>query len=180
MSEEKGSKLNHLQMALPQGLIVDSGWMEKNGFQPSLRNRYVSSGWLEQPARGVYRRPKGQMTDAPLRWQQVVLSLQLLLEYPLIVGGMTALDLHGFTHYRPRPQDVHLYGRVKPPGWPETSSTSRNTSCATTPNRFLPGPIGLPLGSLAYPMSAEDTARDHSKLTAAVSQKFHGGSGNGP
>ncbi|MHA3916020.1 AbiEi antitoxin N-terminal domain-containing protein [Halovulum sp. GXIMD14793] len=62
MSTPKGSKLNHLQTSLPQGMIVDSGWMETHGFSPSLRNRYVKSGWLEQPARGVYRRPGGQMS----------------------------------------------------------------------------------------------------------------------
>lgn len=175
MREEKGSKINRLHKALPQGLIVDSHWMEKNGFQPSLRHRYVSSGWLEQPARGVYRRPKGQMTDAPLRWQQVVISVQLLLEYPLIVGGMTALDLHGFTHYlSPDLKTVHLYGRVKPPGWLNKLDLPQHFVVHNSDTLFAEDPIAFGLGSLAYD-ARKDTARDHSKLTGGSLEELSWG-----
>lgn len=118
MDQQKTSKLNLLEKSLPQGLVVDAAWLEERGFKPPLRSRYVKSGWLEQPARGLYRRPRGQMTDAPLGWQQVVISLQTLLGRPLIVGGATALDLHGLSHYlMPRLKAVHLYGPVPAPGW---------------------------------------------------------------
>mgnify|MGYP000450313770 CR=1 FL=1 len=165
MSEEKSPKLNYLQKALPQGLIVDSAWMERHDFRPSLRNRYVSSGWLEQPARGVYRRPKGQMTDAPLQWQQVIISLQTLLDYPLIVGGMTALDQHGFTHYlSPNLKTVHLYGRVKAPGWLNKLSLPQHFVVHNSDTLFAEDPIALGIGSLAHDVQ-KSMGRDLSKLT---------------
>lgn len=106
-------KINKLERLLPEGLIVDSAWLNEHGYYNSLRSRYVSSGWLEQPARRVYRRPRGE-----LNWQLVVLSLQTLLDYQLIVGGRTSLELQGYTHYLSQQlRDIHLYGTTKPPTW---------------------------------------------------------------
>lgn len=114
MTEQKHSKLNQLERTLPEGLLVDSGWMERNGYSTSLRSQYVSAGWLTQPVRGTYKRPLGDLT-----WQKVVVSLQTLLEQSLVVGGRTALELHGFSHYLSAsgPSTVHLYGRDPPPNW---------------------------------------------------------------
>ncbi len=114
MGTEKSTKLNQLQRLLPEGLLVNAAWLEDQGYSSALRRKYVASGWLEQPTRGVYCRPSGS-----LRWQQVVISLQTLLEMPLIVGGRTALELHGFAHYLSSagPREVFLYGDKPPPGW---------------------------------------------------------------
>src|ERR1700761_1819595 len=82
-------RLNRLQRSLPEGLVVDSSWLEKHGYSRSLRHKYVAHGWLDQVTRGVYRRP---VPKAPtegghegLRWQPVVISLQMLLGYPFMV-----------------------------------------------------------------------------------------------
>ena len=92
---------------------MDAAWLGKRGYSTSLRSQYVSAGWLEQPARQVYRRPRG-----PLGWQQVVISLQTLLRCRLTVGGRTALELEGYAHYLPqRTKEVHLYGPERPPMW---------------------------------------------------------------
>ncbi len=116
MSDQTRDKLNTLQRLLPEGLIVDSAWMNDHGYYNSLRSRYVASGWLEQPARRVYRRPGGALT-----WQLVVQSLQNLLDSRLIVGGRTALEQQGYGHYAPRKDlEVQLYGPVKPPIWLDT------------------------------------------------------------
>src|SRR5690606_38699205 len=108
------SILNRLTGELPEGLVVDAAWLEEQGVSSSLRAYYVKSGWLEQPVRGVYRRPRG-----PLSWEQVVISLQTILgEKPLVVGGRTALELEGFEHYlSAEVRTVHLYGPEKPPSW---------------------------------------------------------------
>ncbi|WP_292098463.1 type IV toxin-antitoxin system AbiEi family antitoxin domain-containing protein [Brevundimonas sp.] len=106
-------KLNKLERLLPEGLVVDSAWLNEHGYYNSLRAKYVAAGWLEQPARRVYRRPRGT-----LDWQLVVLSLQTLLDHQLVVGGRTALELQGFGHYLSREvQEVHLYGLTRPPTW---------------------------------------------------------------
>lgn len=113
MSKRNNTKINQLDRALPEGLLVDAAWLAKHGFSTSLRSQYVTAGKLEQPTRRVYRRPRGSIS-----WQQVVISLQTLLEYPLVVGGRTALELQGFAHYlSTNTREVHLYGPKAPPTW---------------------------------------------------------------
>ena len=133
MTTPKERKLHQLQQLLPEGLLVDASWMEAHGYSRSLRSQYVGSGWLEQPARGVYRRPRGA-----LAWEHVVVSLQALLDLPVSVGGRTALELQGYAHDLPRAQQaIHLYTDHKLPGWlyklplRETFPTHNRT-------RFLP------------------------------------------
>ena len=114
MAEQTGQKLKWLEKNLPEGLVVDAAWLTEHGYSTGLRRQYVTAGWLEQPARQVYRRPRGTLS-----WQQVVISLQtLLLRSPLTVGGRTALELQGYAHYLPQRQiAVHLYGPSAPPTW---------------------------------------------------------------
>lgn len=104
--------LNRLEQALPEGILADTAWLKSQGFSRQLLSHYVRSGWLEQPARGVYRRPRGKVS-----WQQAVVSLQSFLELPLAVGGRTALELNGYAHYLPQAlREITLYG-AKLPGW---------------------------------------------------------------
>jgi hypothetical protein len=106
-------KLNRLQQELPEGLLADAAWMEAQGYSSALRSQYVRAGWLESPARRVYRRSR-----SPLTWQQVVVSLQTVLDLPLVVGGRTALEQQGYAHYLPAAmREVHLYGPTHPPTW---------------------------------------------------------------
>lgn len=113
MSAQTQSKLNHLEAQLPEGLLVDAAWLTDRGYSTSLRSQYVKAGWLQQPARRVYRRPRGALS-----WQQVVISLQTLLKQKLVVGGRTALELQGYAHYlRQTETEVHLYGPTKPASW---------------------------------------------------------------
>lgn len=113
MAIQKRDKIKQLARLLPEGLLVDSAWMEKNSYSRALRSHYVSSGWLEQPVRSVYCRAHGKPG-----WKQVVISLQTLLGYPVSVGGRTALDEQGFAHYLyHKEQPVHLYTEEKLPGW---------------------------------------------------------------
>ena len=121
---QRGSKLNHLQYDLPEGLVVDAGWLERHGYSSALRSKYTAHGWLEQVARGVYRRPAAKLStpdnkDGSLRWQHVVISLQTVLQRSLTVGGRTALELQGFAHYLGAVEfrEVHLYGNERPPTW---------------------------------------------------------------
>jgi hypothetical protein len=94
-------------------VLVDAAWLKKRGYSRQLLSHYVTAGWLTQPTRGVYCRPRGSLS-----WQQVVISLQAMLDYPLLVGGRTALELQGYAHYLPHEQkEVHLYGPKPPPNW---------------------------------------------------------------
>lgn len=113
MDMRSGSKLNRLQQELPEGLLADAAWMEAHGYSSALRSQYVRAGWLDSPARRVYRRSRTSLT-----WQQVVVSLQKVLELPLTVGGRTALEQQGYAHYLSTAmREVHLYGSKRPPTW---------------------------------------------------------------
>ncbi len=113
MSAQKEKKLNWLERNLPEGLIVDAAWLENHGYYSSLRKKYVSGGWLEQPVRAVYRRPRGKPS-----WEQVVISLQTLLGLPVSVGGRTAIEMQGYEHYLSHKREfIHLYTDTKLPGW---------------------------------------------------------------
>lgn len=113
MAKQIERKINQLERLLPEGLLVDAAWMEAHGYSRALRKQYVDHGWLEQPARGVYRRQRGQ-----LGWEQVVISLQALLHQPVSIGGRTALELQGYAHYLSKdPRVICLYADSKLPGW---------------------------------------------------------------
>ena len=113
MAGQNETLLNRLERDLPEGLLVDTAWLKRHGYSRQLLGHYVSSGWLEQPARGVYRRRRGTLS-----WQQGVISLQTLLGRPLVVGGRTSLELQGFAHYLAHStKEVHLFGPKAPPGW---------------------------------------------------------------
>ena len=94
MVGQKQRPLNRLERELPEGVLVDAAWLKRHGYSRQLLNHYVSARWLEQPTRRVYRRPRGSLT-----WQRVVISAQAFLDYPLVVGGRTALELQGYAHY---------------------------------------------------------------------------------
>jgi Transcriptional regulator, AbiEi antitoxin, Type IV TA system/Transcriptional regulator, AbiEi antitoxin N-terminal domain len=113
MATRSDSKLNRLQQELPEGLLADAGWLEAHGYSSALRSQYVRAGWLDSPARRVYRRSR-----TPLTWQQAVISLQTLLDLPLAVGGRTALEQLGYAHYlSAEMREVHLYGTKRAPTW---------------------------------------------------------------
>lgn len=93
--------------------MVDAAWMSAHGYSTALRSQYGAAGWIKQPVRRVYQRPRGT-----LAWQPVVISLQTLLGYDLLVTGTTALELQGFSHYVRRDVTrIHLTGPRKPPTW---------------------------------------------------------------
>jgi len=114
MSKQKQQKLNQLQHILGEGLLAPAGWLENMGYSRALLSRYVKSGWLESPARGVYRRP-----GPALKWQNVVASLQLVMKTNLHVGGATALVQRGMGHYvrMSGEETIVLYGPDRLPSW---------------------------------------------------------------
>lgn len=113
MAGQQTQHLNHLERQLPEGLVVTSSWLIRHGYSRQLLSHYVRSGWLRQPTRGVYQRPRGSLS-----WQQVAISLQTILKEPLVVGGRTALELQGYAHYlRQSMKEVYLYGPEPSPNW---------------------------------------------------------------
>jgi hypothetical protein len=146
MAGQNVSKLKWLEQEVPEGLIVSAKWLEKHGYSSSLRSQYLSAGWLQQPARGVFQRARGE-----LRWEQVAISLQTLLEIPLVVGGRTALDLQGYAHFLSREQrEVHLYGQKAAPGWLNKLPLAQRFMFHNSSRLFRNDPVTRGLTSLSW------------------------------
>jgi len=114
MSDQNESKLNRLLAGLSDTGVVSSRWLRAHGYSSSLVVRYVDSGWLVSPARGVYMRKGGS-----LRWEGVVRTLQWTEGLSLHVGGRFALAWQGHEHYLRLGEAavVTLYGPDRVPGW---------------------------------------------------------------
>ena len=123
MTKQNRDKLNRLHRLLPEGFIADAAWLTAAGYPSSLRSQYLKSGWLQRVTRGVYRRPLHHPgvdeAVAPLSWQHVVASLQLVMKQSISVGERTALELNGYAHYvsSGSPREIHLYGDERASGW---------------------------------------------------------------
>lgn len=160
MAEQQTPRLNRLEHDLPEGLLVDGAWLEKKGYASNLRTYYAKNGWLAQPARGVYGRIRG-----PLKWQQVVISLQTILQYsPLIVGGRTALELQGLSHYLSQDtREVHLYGPKAPPTWVVKLPVEQRFIYHNDARLFRNDPVHYGISSLAWDIN-ENSGRDLTRL----------------
>ena len=100
MNGQKQSKLQFLLESVPSGFIVDSAWLEAKGIGRRSAYGYVKAGWLERLAHGVFRRPvPGGRHPETVDWKVCVLSMQHIMDYPVHVGGMTALAFQGYSHY---------------------------------------------------------------------------------
>jgi hypothetical protein len=147
MAGRNGNHLNRLERDLPEGLLVHSTWLEQHGFSRQLVGHYVSTGWLEQAARSIYRKPRGKLT-----WQQAIISLQtIILDDPIIVGGRTALELQGYAHYlQQKTKTVHLYSKEPLPPWLEKLELEVRFVRHNSLKLFKNEPITFGLDSLQF------------------------------
>tara|TARA_R110002020_G_scaffold27170_5_gene87473 strand:- start:874 stop:1698 length:825 start_codon:yes stop_codon:yes gene_type:complete len=115
MDTSNPSKLNQLQSQLGDNEVVSARWLRAHDYSSGLVARYVRSGWLKSPARGVYTAP----WVAELHWESVLRSLQQRDGLRLHVGGRFALAWQGHEHYLRLGESptVTLYGADRPPGW---------------------------------------------------------------
>lgn len=114
MSDQNPGKLNRLLAGLGDSTLVTTRWLREHGYASNLVARYVASGWLESPARGVYLRKGGHLS-----WQGVLRALQADEGLPLHAGGRFALAWWGHEHYLRlgTSATVTLYGPGSLPGW---------------------------------------------------------------
>lgn len=119
VTEQTPPPLNRLLAELAPGQLVDSAWLQAQSISRPSVHAYVKNGWLERVAPRVYRRP-GAAPALPVRWDAAILSAQSLRPSTFYVGGATALDLLGRSHYLHLGADatVHLYDPERTaPSW---------------------------------------------------------------
>ncbi len=103
-----------LDQVLLDGQVVNRKWLQRKGYKRTTIDYYIRSKKLESVGRGVYRRP-----GPPLKWQHLFYSLQEL-GYALHIGGRSALELQGYTHYLTlgnMQKEITLYGKNRLPQW---------------------------------------------------------------
>lgn len=91
---------------LPLNQLTSRYALLKQGFSPHTLDNYLKSGVLKKLVNGIYMRQ-----ESKLSWQGVVTSLPNLVEEPVAIGGLTALELQGFAQYLSlnKQRKIHLY-----------------------------------------------------------------------
>ena len=125
-----GSKINQVLQQWPTGSVATLRWLSSLGVDRRLANKYVQSGWLERLGHGAYKR-----AGATVDWVGAVHALQTQLALAVHPGGMTAIELRGYTHYLSfGARGVVLFGHpgTKLPAWFEAHSWPRPVTLVTT------------------------------------------------
>lgn len=107
---------NQIEEIIPEGLIVTRSWLQDTmDLGKHTLDNLVKSDYLKSIQRGIYIRGAKKSTS----WQSIVFTLQNIMESDLLVGGLTALELKGYTHYIPvlGVERIMLYGDDNLPRW---------------------------------------------------------------
>lgn len=139
MTTQNETNLKTLFKVLQPGCIVTNAWLESFGISRNLQKYYLKSGWLESIGRGAYKKPG----DA-VEWQGALRSIQKQTETAVHLGGLSALALHGFSHYfRLSNEVLHLFTplQTKLPKW--FNDYDWNLEVQHHLTSFLPNEIGL-------------------------------------
>lgn len=121
-----------LEKSFPEGIAVSRAWLNELDLSNHAIDNLVKSKYLKSVQRGIYVRGY-----AKLSWQSVVYTLQHILKKDFIVGGLSALELQGFSHYIPfsEQKEIHLYGDDVLPNW--VNKVSDTFQFIRYPNREL-------------------------------------------
>ncbi|MCP4475590.1 MAG: hypothetical protein GY821_13700 [Gammaproteobacteria bacterium] len=108
-------KINQLFKALPKNVVLTTAWLKQHDTSNKLAWWYVKAGWFEHIANGAY-----QFAGDKITWHGAVVALQQQLNLPIHVGGKTALQLLGKSHYLSKHlREIQLFGSpgTKTPTW---------------------------------------------------------------
>ncbi len=94
MTRKNERKLNHFMVSTPSKVVLTTEWLEDQGISSKLAWWYVRSGLLERVGMKAYKKPGDTIT-----WAGVIAALQSQMHLPLHVGGKTALQILGLSHF---------------------------------------------------------------------------------
>lgn len=98
------AKLCSLLSAWPSGVVGVQPWLQEKQIYRQLSNHYAANGWLKKIGSGAYIRAGENVT-----WQGGVYALQQGLNLSVHVGGLSALELLGSSHFIPMGNSKQLY-----------------------------------------------------------------------
>lgn len=94
MSTEFGTKINKLLQLQPQGVVLTSSWLTKQGYSSELLRNYRNNHWLEAIGHGAMIRKRDSID-----YLGAIFALQHQLKLTIHPAAKTALSLLGKTHY---------------------------------------------------------------------------------
>jgi hypothetical protein len=133
------TKLKLLFGLLHSNNVITSSLLDDNGISRHLRRYYQDSGWIEPLGRGAYKKP-----NDIVEWQAGVNALHFQLGIKVHVGGLTALTLHGFSHYfRLSKETLYLFSplQTRIPKW--FTDYNWSVKLSQKPTSFLPENTGI-------------------------------------
>jgi len=98
------TKISQLLSTWPAGVVGVQPWLQERHIYRQLSNHYVASGWLRKIGAGAYVRAGEKVT-----WQGGIYALQQGLKLPVHIGGLTALDIFGRSHFIPMGKHANVY-----------------------------------------------------------------------
>jgi hypothetical protein len=96
MTRREPSKMNLAYQNWPKGTVVTLKWLKELGISSKLANWHVGSHWLESIGAGAFIQPGDKVG-----WQGAVYAMQMQMNMTVHAGGVSALELLGFSHYVP-------------------------------------------------------------------------------
>ncbi len=144
MSLQKREKIKSVIQHWPEGMVVTYDWLKQYHISRQLVHRYINSGWISSIASGAFVK----FNDKP-SLSGVVYALQTQHHLPIHIGGLTALNFEGYTHYIRFNENVFIYGaeKVKLPRWIEKVSLQEGKLIYRSTNLFGGSDLGLNLMS---------------------------------
>jgi hypothetical protein len=108
-----------LASLVPDQVIVSKKWLMQHRLGVHAIDNLVKARQLQAVTNGVYTNG-----NPPTSWEAIVYSLQYIFDLKCVVGGLTALDLQGFSHYLRlgKKSVVNLYVAEPLPKWIDTLS----------------------------------------------------------
>lgn len=139
MYTNRGTKINQLLQNTPKGVVLLSSWLLKQGYSHELQQSYLKSNWLKSIGTGAYKRTGDNITIFG-----AIYALQHQIEKKIHIGGLSALSLHGLSHYVTMGTDtLHLFASpgFKLPKWFTGYHWKNNYTLKTT--KLLPADVSL-------------------------------------
>lgn len=88
------SKLKYLLQHWPNGTVAVEPWLNSIGVYKELKRSYKKHAWVDSIGRGAIVKPNEKVD-----WKGGLYAVQKQLHLPIYVGGKTALELKGISHF---------------------------------------------------------------------------------
>lgn len=139
MTTDNLTKINQLLQSIPPGIVLQSAWLQSQGYSLDLQKYYRTSGWLQAFGHGAMVRTK----DNP-GYEGALFALQNQSNLFIHPGARTALSLLGRVHYLElNASQTWLFGgeEERLPGW--FRQHGWGTEIVFKSTAFLPVNLGL-------------------------------------